>query len=134
MRKTLLETLALVNASSAILGGIGLVFNFIQPPVSLLERTPFNSYVIPGLILAVIVGGSALLSYIALVERNRYANPLAYLAGLIMCGWILVEIAMIHSDHLLQYLYFTLGAVMMAASYSDTKRTIIGRGMRYGHR
>ncbi|HET9919912.1 MAG TPA: hypothetical protein VFQ30_08735 [Ktedonobacteraceae bacterium] len=47
----------------AVLGGVGLLTGaipFMIMPVELLQGTPFNSYMIPGLVLLVVVAGSFL--------------------------------------------------------------------------
>lgn len=50
----------LFHALSAVGGGIGLVTGTLPVPTVLLQNTPFDSYVIPGLFLGAVIGGSAL--------------------------------------------------------------------------
>lgn len=127
MRRTILEIITLFVGVTAILGGIGLITGLIQPPERLLQGSPFSDYLIPGLILAFITGGSALISFWALSHRSRNAALLTYVAGLILCGWVIIEIAFIHEVNWLQYIYVFLATLLLAGSYSDMKRTLITR-------
>ncbi len=64
-------------------------------PLSYRDPTPFADYTVPGLILMILVGGSALVATWAMVE-NPAAGSLAYLlAGVIMVGWIVGEFILV---------------------------------------
>jgi hypothetical protein len=84
-------------------------------PLSYLDGTPFTSYVIPGVILGVIVGGTQLLGAWAILAQWRSALLLAAVAGFGMLVWIFVEIAVIEEYSWLQALYFALGIAELAA-------------------
>jgi hypothetical protein len=57
-------------ALSAIGGGIALATGIDKPPTDWLAGTPFSNYMIPGLILAVVVGGSAIAGTITSTEAR----------------------------------------------------------------
>lgn len=77
-------------------------------PLSALEGTPFTSFVVPGLILGVVIGGTQLTASVA-VARGRGSGPLlACVAGFGMLIWIFTELAMIGYS-ILQTVYFALG-------------------------
>src|SRR6478736_1231761 len=83
-------------ALSAIGGAMGLIlFNGMGIPLEYLRLTPFTSYVVPGLILGVVLGGSALAAMLLLVLRLRSAYLAAFAAGAIMTGCIIVEVLLI---------------------------------------
>ena len=79
-------------------------------PLDALEDTPFTSFVIPGLILGVVVGGTQLTAAIAMVRRSPARLLLASIAGFGMLIWIFTELAMIGYS-VLQTVYFALGTV-----------------------
>jgi hypothetical protein len=83
----------------AIGGGIAImtnVFNFDRwLPVAWLQGTPFNSYLIPGLILLIVVGGGMLLAAATLFTRREWEVFLSLAMGFIMIGWEAVEVAII---------------------------------------
>jgi hypothetical protein len=60
-----------------------------------LDGTPFNDYVIPGVILLVAVGGTLVAAAVALLRRAPTAWEFSLAAGAVLIGWIVVETAMI---------------------------------------
>ncbi len=82
-------------AVSAIAGGIGLVGGGIALPPEWLAGTLFSSYLIPGMILGAVVGGSALVAAALLLLAHPLALPAALAAGLIQAGWIVGEILLV---------------------------------------
>lgn len=107
-------------AISAIGGGIGLMlFNGMGIPLEYLRSTPFTSYVVPGLILVLVVGGSAFAALLALLVRHRWASLLAFAAGAIMTGWIIVEVLLIHQFSWLQVVYLVTGLSLMGLVVVD---------------
>lgn len=82
-------------ALNAFGGGIYGLSGAKAIPVEWLEGTPFRTYLIPSLILFAIVGGSCLLASIAVFARWAQARVLAFVAGVVLVGWISVQFAMI---------------------------------------
>jgi hypothetical protein len=85
---------------SALGGGIGLVqgVEFGQVvPVAWLAGTPFNDYTIPGLVLVIVVGGTALLAAATVFIHREWAVLVSVLAGLLMVGFEVVEVVTIES-------------------------------------
>ena len=78
-------------AFTAIGGGITLAIGFDKFPAEWLVGTPFRSYLIPGLILAVVVGGSAAASAMAILRKPSTGAIVSILAGGILLGWLLGE-------------------------------------------
>jgi len=78
-------------ALTAVFGGITVATGVDKFPAGWLARTVFSSYLIPGLILAVVVGGSATAAAVATL-RSRDAGALSsMLAGAILLGWLVGE-------------------------------------------
>lgn len=78
-------------------------------PLDALKGTPFTSFVIPGLILGVVVGGTQLAAAIAMLRTGPARLLLASVAGFGMLIWIFTELALIGYS-VLQTVYFALGA------------------------
>ena len=96
-------------AVTAIISGVAILAGGLQMPLELLRNTPFSDYTIPALVLAIVVGGSSLVAA-ALVLAGREIGVLVSLtAGLIMVGWIAVQVVMIGLIIWLQPFYFVLG-------------------------
>jgi hypothetical protein len=104
--------LLLFGAVSSFAGAV-LAFNAesVGVPLEFLAKTPLTSFVVPGLILGVIVGGSQLAAAIALLARRLSALLWSAVAGFGMLIWIFVEMAIIETYSWLQSLYFGLGAL-----------------------
>jgi peptidoglycan/LPS O-acetylase OafA/YrhL len=72
---------------------------------------------VPALILAIVVGGSSLLAAIALVARRRSTSWAAISAGIIMAGYITVEVLILEQDPpgptVTEVVYFVLGSLLL---------------------
>lgn len=104
-------------AVSSIPGGVALLAGLNAPPVEMLAGSIFSSYLLPGLVLLLIVGGSALLSTVLLVRRSRLASASAVFAGAIVMTYEFVEVLAIGSPPglalALQVLYFSNGIALV---------------------
>jgi len=108
--------LHLFNALSAVGGGIALVACGLGVPTVLLRNTPFESFVVPGIFLAVVIGGSATMRAAALLAHWRWAMVTSGAAGAVMVGWILGETLLVEGFSWLQGLYLLTGSVVIVAS------------------
>ncbi|MCU1597134.1 MAG: hypothetical protein JWQ47_873 [Glaciihabitans sp.] len=107
--RSLLIVLLYFGALSAIGGGVlGVVVNGAGVPLEYLRGTPFTSYLIPGLILGVVIGGTQGLAAITTQRQHPYSSIAATVAGFGMIIWIFVELA-ITGYSWLQTVYFALG-------------------------
>jgi hypothetical protein len=108
----LILALASFSAVSAIGGGIELVVarrgSRYMPPIGLLEHTPFQSFLVPGVMLAIIVGGAGLLSAVLVWRRSRAAIDATVVAGAALTFWIVAEAAIFRAVY---WLHLACGAV-----------------------
>lgn len=99
---------------TAVAGGFALLVHWIEFPIELLYGSPLRSYDVPGVVLMVVVGGSALVAAFAVRRRHPWAPEFSILAGMASIIWIAVEIAIVGLvGPVLQGLYFALGLVMI---------------------
>ncbi|HEX9056700.1 MAG TPA: hypothetical protein VF818_04135 [Ktedonobacterales bacterium] len=104
----------LLAAVSAVGGGIAILVGTIQFPSEWLSRTPFASFTGPALILALVVGGSALVAAGLALLAGRELGVLASLAaGAIMMGWVVGETVMLGYISWLQPVMFGVGILML---------------------
>jgi hypothetical protein len=94
LRASLVALLALVGVN-ALAGGYYAVSGAPGVPVEWLRGTPFQSYLIPGLILFCVVGGSAGFAAWAVVRRPKLARRASIAAGAILLTWIVVQVLII---------------------------------------
>jgi len=111
-----LKGVLVFNALSAIGGGIGLITGTLPVPTMLLRNTPFTSFLIPALVLAIIVGGSALAGAIALQAQATRSRLISSAAGLIMVAWITAETILVRGFSWLQGLYLLTGIAVVFLS------------------
>jgi hypothetical protein len=78
-------------------------------PLALLARTPFHTFVVPGVLLGVVVGGTAVLASLALLRNAQWASESVVLAGGVLSAWIACEVAMLRTFSWLQLVYGVLG-------------------------
>ena len=102
-RSTLPATVLFLGMGLVALGCGGfLVVDGLGMPESTLDHTPFDSFFWPGIILAVIVGGSQLLAARALWFHRDRAAEIAILAAILLLGWIGGEAIMVRDGRILQ--------------------------------
>jgi hypothetical protein len=124
------------QAISGLAGGIGLTFSpngkSIQMPLSMLENTPFNNFLIPGLFLLIFLGVfPTLLGYAMVKEPNwNWANKLnvhkkyhflwtySLYLGIMLILWINIQMYMVGGGNILQFIYGMLGTLILIVALS----------------
>lgn len=105
-------------ALTAIGGGVALAAGLEANrfPLDWLQGTPFHSYLIPGLILAGVVGGSAAVAAVVTLRAPRAGGLVSVLAGVILLGQITGELVLLNQPawSAVEVFYFVLGLVMVA--------------------
>ena len=102
----------------AIAGGIGLIVEAdLGMDPTLLDGTPFTSFVVPGYILLLAVGGTNVVAGTLLLIEHEQASSFSFLAGAVLTVWIAVQVVMIGMVSILQPAYFAFGLMTMAFAY-----------------
>jgi hypothetical protein len=114
-RATRVSLLALQGlvALSAALGGAVLVVSalapelstVLSPPTEYLSGSPFSSYLAPGLLLALVVGGTQALAFVLGIARSDLTLPAAAVAAIGLLIWVFVQMVFIPFSFL-QAIYF----------------------------
>jgi len=91
----LLGSLLTFTALNAFAGGFYGMVGAEGVPVEWLNRTPFESYFVPSLILFAIVGGTSMLGAVAVFANADAARRAALGAAAILMVWIAVQVTMI---------------------------------------
>jgi len=127
--KTLLFILISFIAITALLSGIIMVSNpdgsIMNLPLSLLNGTPFKNFTIPGLILAIIVGGVNLVAVFFNLKRHKTRYNWATAGGLVITGWIIVQMFLIGSVHWLHLFYLAIGILIMLLAWQLKGRWMV---------
>lgn len=125
VRRSWLAMVTGVTAVSVATGAVGLAAGETDLGVVVDSRLPWHSIVFAGIALAVVVAvPMALACYLAIRDRAGYQNSAA-VAGLLLLGWIGVEIAVIQEFSWLQLVFAAVGFVvffMAAPRHSHHRR------------
>jgi hypothetical protein len=117
VRAIALVTLAFLGIG-AVAGGAILILDpsgkLLQMPLSLLDHSPFHSFLIPGIILFAANGVLSLLIMIAVIRRSDGNGLLVAFQGCVIIGWITVEVIMIRGVAWPHYVYWAIGLVLIA--------------------
>jgi hypothetical protein len=109
----LLIIIEFFNGLSGLAGGYGLIADpsaaTLGMELSWLEGTPFNDYLIPGIVLLTFNGLGNTIAAILSLRKNKYMNGVAVFFGFGMMIWIASQVLWIGHKSFLQPLYFTTG-------------------------
>jgi hypothetical protein len=130
-----LSLVLLVEGAAALFGGIALLADPYGEPLgmstSMLTGSPFGSYLVPGLLLALVLGVYPLLAVLLLwwrpdwqafawLERatgRHWTWSVGVTAGLAMMVWIAVQVLMLGANHPLQAFIAGLGLVVVLLAF-----------------
>ena len=116
-------TLAVVDgfaAASALFGGYAVTTGWITFPVALSSQWSWlvSDYFVPGLILGLVVGGTALAAFIATLFSRSAGAGFSVAAGLVMIGWIIGEVLIFPGLAWIQLFYALVGVGMVVLGMS----------------
>ncbi|MBS1510305.1 MAG: hypothetical protein JST86_05650 [Bacteroidetes bacterium] len=120
MKYLLLLLLSFVAVTALVSGAIICIDpggSFMQLNPAVLQNTPFHNFLIPGLVLTFVVGASNAAAVLLLVRRSPAQFNAALFAGLMITGWITVQVLLIQTFHWLQLVYVVAGVFIMLSAY-----------------
>src|SRR5271157_6029062 len=104
---------------SSIAGGVPMILSpsgeLMHMPLSLLEHSPFHSYLIPGIILVLANGVLSFLVLYAAARRWTGYGWWVALQGCVLTGWIVVEVIMLRMAMWAHYFYGAVGLVLIVS-------------------
>jgi hypothetical protein len=119
--------LELVIAANAIYGSIGLVRDGMGMPMEWLARTPFDTWLWPGLFLMVVIAVPMTAAAVLEIIRSRWAFAASMIAAAAQVGWIVVQLAMLRRYFFLQPVLFGAGLLVAAlALWSHRGERLVG--------
>ncbi len=125
MKRVALSVLNTFLGLTAVVGGLGLLLGWYEPPpVELLRGSPFGSYTVPALFLLVAMGGGGLVAAVAVLLRRELGAPASGVVGAMTIGFEVVQMLIIGFSWL-QVLYLVVGvlSVLLAVSMWRAERT-----------
>jgi hypothetical protein len=129
----ILMALILFQGISGLFGGIALIIDptgeLLQMPLSMLDGSPFDTFLIPGIILFSILGIFPMIVFYGLWKRTNWAWTGALMVSAALIIWIGVEIWMVgyHPEPPLQLIYGLLGLFLLVLVMIPSIRLTLGR-------
>ncbi len=119
MRVFLLILLVFVGVTATVSGLMLMIRpdgSLMQMPADILLTSPFRNFLIPGIVLFAFVGLVNGMAAWLLIRRHPAQYDWAMVAGVMIGGWIVVQIIMIQSFSWLQFIYLGTGLLMVLAA------------------
>jgi menaquinone-dependent protoporphyrinogen oxidase len=117
-----LLALCLFSGITALAGGTLLALDplgtTLRTPTSLLQHSPFASFLVPGLLLALFVGLPHLVAAAVVLRPVAWRGALAFASGVSLGIYVLTEMALLRTVHPLQVLY--VGVALATALLGET--------------
>ncbi len=129
MKKLLLiasAVLLLFNGLSALFGGWQLMMqpdgSSMEMSLDWLQYSPFSNYLIPGILLFVVNGLMSILVFILLIIKYKSYPLLVMLQGVLLFGWIAVQVLLLRDIIWIQILYGSIGLVLLLLGWLLRKK------------
>lgn len=107
----------LLIAANAIYGGLGLIGSGMGMPLEWLQGTPFDSWVLPGVALLVVIAAPMTIAAAAEITRATWAYRMSLAAGALQIGWIVAQVLVLRRYFFLQPVLFVLGALVILLAW-----------------
>jgi hypothetical protein len=115
--KIIAALLLLFNGTGAIYGGWNLMMHTdgssIQLSPGWLEHTPFDTYLVPGIVLFITNGLFSLFVFAAMLLSSPKFPLLIIAQGIILTGWIVIQMFMIQTVYFLHYILGSVGLLLV---------------------
>jgi hypothetical protein len=114
----------------AVAGAIPLIVDpsgkLMRMPMSLLDHSPFHSFLIPGMILLLSNGLLSLAIMAMAIRRSSHYGWWVAFQGCVLTGWITVEVIMMRAAVWPHYLYWGIGLALIALGLMLTRENRTG--------
>jgi len=91
----------------------------------LLDQTPFKDFRIPGILLAILVGGTNLIALFFQIKKSKSQTNWSIAGGILLCGWIIIQMILTGNFHWLQALYLFFGIFIILIAYQLKGKWIV---------
>lgn len=86
---------------------------FGLPAAEALNNSPFESFLIPGIFLFVVIGLGNLFALAISLLKNQYHAYVSGCLGVIQCMWIVIQCMILSEVHILHIIFFIIGALQI---------------------
>lgn len=80
---------------------------------SYLSNSPFSNFLIPGITLFVVNGLLNIVVAILSIKKHRYYPSLIFLQGILLSGWIIIQVIMVKDFNVLHITMLSIGILLI---------------------
>ena len=95
----------------------------LQMPLSLLEHSPFKSYLIPGIILLIVNGILSFVTVATILFKTSKYPLFIFAQGVLLTGWIIVQLIMLRVFYAPMYLTFIVMGISLIGCGLNLKKS-----------
>ncbi len=117
VRDTLI-VLEILIAAAAVAGGVYAIMGAPGVPRDWLKGSAFKTYLVPGLVLLILVGGSMAAAAAMLLAGASGARVMSLEAGIVLLAWMVGQLSMIGYRHWTQPLLVVIGVAVVVLSFA----------------
>jgi len=117
--KISLFLLHLLVAIFAFFGGWAAISRPLYPfgiSTDMLANSPFDTFLIPGLLLVIVIGLGQLVAAASILFRSHYQAYVSFCAGGVLVIWLLVQVLMIWTIEVLHIVTAVIACIQVALS------------------
>jgi hypothetical protein len=89
----------------------------MEIPVSVLQHSPFHSFLVPGILLLVSSGLLGTVVFVLALVRARAYGWWVGFQGCVLFGWITIEVILLRTVVWLHYVYWGLALILIASGW-----------------
>jgi hypothetical protein len=108
--------LLLVVAANALVAGYLFIVDpsgvKLNIPLSTLSHSPFNNFLIPGIILFTMNGVLNLVAAVAIILKLKIHPLLVVWQGIILIGWVVIQIILLQNFNFLHLIMIIIGLTL----------------------
>lgn len=82
-----------------------------------LETSPFETFLVPGIILFMVNGVMNVIAGIVTIKEKIYYPYLIMFQGMLLSGWIVVQVRMVHDLNSLHIIMFLIGVFLFLCGW-----------------
>ena len=132
MTRILIIILLAFNGIGAVYGGIMLIADpegwKLGLPKSILQHSPFDDFLIPGIILFLVLGLGSLIVCALVILKVKKNPSWVILMGFVLSVWISVQMLMLRDVNFLHVIYGMIGLTLMIMGILERKKEILEGG------
>lgn len=102
-----------INAAGALSAGLGFILypdgSKLGMNTAILRHSPFNNFLLPGILLFVCNGLFSLLTLFLVLIKKDKAWLFVRAQGFILTGWISIQVLMLQTLNLLHFIFMFIG-------------------------